>query len=80
MQFQIGDDLRVKQADGVCRDRIAEAGMEFLGHGRPARDRAAFDHLNAQAGHCQIGGACEAVMPSADDDDIRLCHVRFKKG
>ena len=76
---QIGDDLRVEQADGVGRDRIAEPGMKFLGHRRAADHLAALDHFHAQARHREIGRAGEAVMPRADDDDVRFVHVRFKK-
>ena len=53
--------------------------MEFLGHRGAADHLAALDHLHAQAGHREIGRAGEAVMPGADDDDVRLGHVRFKK-
>ena len=77
-QFQVGNDLRVEQADGIGRDRIAETRMKFLGHRRAADHLAALDHFHAQAGHRQIGRAGEAVMPGADDDNVRLCHVCFK--
>jgi hypothetical protein len=50
-QPEIGRDLRVQQADGVGCDRIAEPGMEFLGHRGAADHLAAVDHLHAQAGH-----------------------------
>ena len=79
MQFQIGNDLRVEQADGIGRDRIAETGMEFLRHRRAARHLAALDHPHAQAPHREVSRAGEAVMPGADDDNVRLCHGRFKK-
>ena len=51
--------------------------MEFLRHRGAADHLAALDHLHAQAGHREIGRAGEAVMPGADDDDVRLGHVRF---
>ena len=76
-QFQVRDDLRVEQADGVGRDRIAEAGMEFLRHRGAADHLAALDHLHAQPGHRQIGRAGEAVMPGADDDDVGFVHDGF---
>ena len=53
--------------------------MEFLGHRGAAGHLAALDHLHAQAGHRQIGRAGEAVMPGADDDNVRFCHDCFKK-
>ena len=40
---------------------------------------AALDQLHAQAGHREIGRAGEAVMPRADDDNVRVCHVHIKK-
>ena len=45
---EIGDDLRVEQADRVGRDRIAEPGMKFLGHRGAADHLAALDHFHAQ--------------------------------
>ena len=78
-QLQIRDDLRVEQTDGVGRDRIAEAGMKFLRHRGAADHLAPLDHLHAQARHREIGRAGEAVMPGADDDDVCLVHVGFKK-
>ena len=78
-QLQVGDDLRIEQAHGVGRDRIAEAGMKFLRHRGAADHLAALDHLHAQARHREIGRAGEAVMPRADDDDVGFVHVRFKK-
>ena len=77
-QLQVGHDLRIEQADGVGRDRIAEPGMEFLRHRGAADHLAALDHLHAQAGHRQIGRAGEAVMARADDDDVGFVHVRFR--
>ena len=71
--------LRVEQADRVGRDRIAEPGIEFLGHRGAADHLAPLDHLDPQPGHREIGRAGEAVMPRADDDDVSFVHVRFKK-
>jgi hypothetical protein len=51
--------------------------MEFLGHRGAAERLAALDHLHAQAGHREIGGAGEAVMARPDDDNIRLVHASF---
>ena len=75
--LQVGDDLRIEQADGVGRDRIAEAGMEFLGHRGAADHLAALDHLHAQARHGEIGRAGEAVVARPDDDNVRLVHASF---
>jgi len=76
---EVGGHLRVEQADGVGRDRIAEAGVKFLGDRRAADDPAALDDLHGKARAREIGRAGEAVMSRADDDDVRLCHVTFKK-
>ena len=76
-QLQVGNDLRVEQADRIGGHRIAEAGMEFLGHGGAADHLAALDHLHAQAGHREIGRAGEAVMPRTNDDNVRLVHASF---
>ena len=69
-ELQIGDDLRVQQRDRVGGDRVAEARMKFLGDGRAADDAAPLQHRHLQAGHRQIGGADEAVVPAADDDGV----------
>ncbi len=76
-QFQVGNDLRVQQADGVGRDRIAESRMEFLGHRGAAHDFSAIDNLHPQPRHRQIGRAGEAVMSRADDDNFGFVHVCF---
>ena len=39
-QLQIADDLRIEQRHRVGGDRVAEAGMKFLGDGRAAHDCA----------------------------------------
>ena len=72
VQPQVRDDLRIEQTDGVGRDRIAESGMEFLGHRRAAYHLAPLDDLDPQSGHREIGRAGEAVMACADDDDVGL--------
>ena len=51
--------------------------MEFLGHGGAADHLAALHHFHAQAGHREIGGAGEAVMPRPDDDNVCLVHASF---
>jgi hypothetical protein len=47
-QLHVGDDLGLQQADRVARHRIAETGVEFLGHGGAADDAAAFDDADLQ--------------------------------
>ncbi|CCE06699.1 hypothetical protein BRAS3843_180009 [Bradyrhizobium sp. STM 3843] len=79
MQLEIGDDLRIEQADRVGCDRIAKARMKFLGHGGPADHLAPLHDVYAQARHGQIGGTGQAVMAGSNDDDVGFVHVRFKK-
>jgi len=76
---EIANHLRVEQADGVGRDRIAEALVKFLGDRGAADDLAPLDDLHGEALAREIGRAGEAIMSRADDDDVRLCHVSFKK-
>ncbi len=76
-ELQIRNHFRVQQAHRVGRDRIAKAGMKFLGDRSTTHHLAALDHLHAQSGHREVGRASEAVMPGADDDDVGFCHVRF---
>jgi hypothetical protein len=74
---QVPDHLRIEQAHGVGRDRILETRMEFLRDGGPADHLAALDHVHAQARRREIGRAGEAVMASADDDDVGFGHEGF---
>ena len=74
-QVHVGDDLGVEQADRVAGDRVAEAGMELLGHRRAADDAAPLQHRDLQAGAGEIEGADEAVVAAADDDDVPLVHA-----
>jgi hypothetical protein len=81
LQLEVGGDLRVEQADGVGRHRIAKAGVEFLGHRSAAHDLAALDHLHAQPAHGEIGRADEAIVAGADDQNVGVFvvtgHLRF---
>ena len=77
VQLQIGDDLRIEQAHGVGRDRIAKTGIKFLRHRGAADHLAALDDFYAQSGHRQIGRAGEAIVPRADDDNVGVCHADF---
>jgi len=74
---KLADHLRVEQADGVGRDRIAEAVVKFLGDRGAADDLAPLDDLHGEALAREIGRAGEAIMSRPDDDDVRLCHVSF---
>ena len=74
VQREVGDDLRVEQADGIGGDGITEAGMEFLRHRRPARHRPALDDPDPQTGAAEIARTGEAVMAGADDDHVMVLH------
>ena len=71
VKLEVADDLRVEKRDGIGGDGIAEARMKFLGRRRAADLRAALEHRDLEAGHGEIGGGDKAVMPGADDDDVR---------
>ena len=85
VQFQVANDLRLQQAHGVGRDRVAEAGMEFLGHRGAADHAAPLDNAHAQARHAEIGGTGQPVVTGSDYDGIEVGHgffagkVRFGK-
>ncbi|MGY4439882.1 hypothetical protein ACVW04_002664 [Bradyrhizobium sp. LM2.3] len=52
--------------------------MKLLRDRGPADHLAALDHAHAQAGHREIGRAGQAVMASADDDDVGFDHKGVK--
>ena len=52
VQIEIADDFRIEQRDGVSRDRVAEARMEFFGHRRAADDVAPLEHASPSARPC----------------------------
>src|SRR4029077_5861787 len=54
---KIGDDLRVQQTHRVGCDRVSKTWMKLLRHCRAANDRSAFEHLDLQTGHAEVGGA-----------------------
>ena len=56
------DHLGLEQADRVAGDRIAEAGMELLGHRRAADDVAPLEHAHLEPGAGEVEGADEAVV------------------
>src|SRR5690606_38256828 len=78
-QAQVADHPRVQQADGVAGQRVAEARVELLGHGGAADHPAPLQHPDLQPGRGQVGGADQAVVAAADDQDVvvRLMHARI---
>ena len=71
VKLEIADDRRVQKRDRVGGDRIAKAGVKFLGDRRAADLRPALEHRDLEAGHGEIGGGDKAVVAAADDDDVR---------
>ena len=69
-QAQLPDDFRAQQRDGVGADGILEAREDLFGHGGPAEHVAALDDRDRQPGLGQVGGTDEAVVATADDDDV----------
>ena len=69
-QAQLADDFRAQQRDGVGADGILEAREDLFGHGGPAEHVAALDDRDRQPGPGQVGGTDEAVVATADDDDV----------
>ena len=52
--------------------------MELFRDRGAAHHLAALDDFHPQARHREIGRASEAVMPGADDDNVRFVHARFR--
>ena len=71
VKLEVADDCRVEKRNCVGGDRIAEAGVKFLGDRRPADLRPALEHRDLEAGGGEIGRGGKAVVTAADDDDVR---------
>ena len=70
LEIEVPDDLRVEERDRVGGDRVAEAGMEFLGDRRAADFTAALEHGDFEPGGGEIGRGDKAVVTPADDNDV----------
>ena len=79
-EFQLPDDLWPEQADHVGRHAEAEAREDLFGHGRPAQDVPALQDERPQPSLGQVGGAHQAVVAAADEDDVVLAHVLLRSG
>ena len=69
----IGGDDRVSQQQrmpGRARIDPVTGQENFLRHGATASHRPAIDHDDAPAGHGQVSGRNEAVVPRTCDDDV----------
>jgi hypothetical protein len=71
-KLEIADYLWIEEGYGVCGDRVAESGMEFLRDCGTAYDAASFQDRHLESARSKIGGADEAVMPATDDQRIGL--------
>jgi hypothetical protein len=69
-QVQFPDDFRAQQRDDVRADGEAKALEHLFGNGGAAEDMAALEHEHLPPGFRQICRGCQAVVPTADDDDV----------
>jgi hypothetical protein len=69
-ESQIAHDLGVEQAHRVARGGVAEPRVKLLGDRRAADDRAPLDDPDAHPLLGEITRADEAIMASANDDDV----------
>src|SRR3546814_12058044 len=53
----------------------SEAGEEVLGHRRAAGEAGALQHPYLQPGAGEVGGADQAVVAAADDEDVAACRA-----
>ena len=73
-EVHVRDDLRIKQRDGVARNRIAETGMEFLRHRCAANNATALQDGHLHPRTREIERANEPVMARPDDDGVGSVH------
>src|SRR5690606_2813363 len=69
-QVQVGDDPGIEQADRVAGGGVAEARVELLGDRGTADDAPAFQHPRLQPGRGEVRRAYQAVVTTADDQDV----------
>ncbi len=78
-QVELFDDAGVSDHHvGAGAPIDAVSGKPLHGRHRATDDGVAFDHLDVEASPGEIAGRDKAVVPGADDDDIR--HVRRTGG
>ena len=71
-EAQLADHLRLEQAHGVARGRVAKARRELLGDGGAADDAATLENPHPQARLGEVTGTDEAVVTGADDERIEI--------
>ena len=69
-QIEIANDLRPQERDDVRTDGKLEAGKDFFRHRCATQHVAALQHQHFLAGASQIGGIGQAVVSSADYDNV----------
>ena len=67
VKVQVRNYFGMQKADGVARCRIPIARMKFLCNCRAADNGTPFKNGDVEAGTCEIAGAHEAIVASADD-------------
>ena len=78
---QIANDLRIEQAHGVARGRVAKARMEFLGDRGATDNGTPFDDMHLEARRGEVAGAGQTVVTRTDNDDIQqVSHGGHLKG
>ncbi len=69
-EVEVANDFRAQQRDHVGAHRELETRVDLFGDGGASEHVAALEHENFFAGLGEVGGVDEAVMASADHDDI----------
>ena len=76
-EIEVANDLRPEQRDDIGADGEFKSGENFFRNRGPAEHMAALQYENFLAGARQVGGIGEAIVASADDDDVVF---RFASG
>ena len=69
-QIEVADNFRAQQRHHVGTDRKLEPWKDFFGDRRASEHVASFENKNFFPGTGQVGGVDQAVMASADHDDV----------
>src|SRR5690606_28164291 len=69
-QFELADDLRVKQAHDIGKDRELEARHDLVRDGGAAQNVAPLENERLEPRLCQIRATGQTVVSAANDDDV----------
>jgi hypothetical protein len=69
-QLQVSDYRRRQQTHHIGVDRVFEAGEDFFGYGRAAKQMSPLLHQHLAATPGQICRGRQAIMPAADYDNV----------